>query len=1370
MSEKDTQQSQAEEMKREDIDLEAGIDEEQPLIDHRDDIWAQTQVTQDQLLSSAQQAILESAALERTNPEMEAAAAKETFISAVLPLIGLSIFSVLASWLIGKYKFSLLWLGIVGAAIFVVIRRRLHHFNLYHIHYLRREAAKIPLGTQLETTEWINHIMDRVWMVAEPIISSQVIERANIIFKEKKPGFLDSLELTTFTLGSRAPALLGAKVHPDVATNLIYLDLDACFVPNDTSETNDIISARRNPARGQQWDSKIVLTARVGKGMIAVPIPVLVKNITFLGKLRIQLELMPNIPFAKQVEVGFMEMPKIDFVLKPLKGLDMMDTPGLSRFINTIISTVLGQIAVSPNRITLNIAELLAGRLGAQGKAVGVLKVEVFGARGVKHSNVMGILNSFEPYIRISVAGQIRAETVQLDSDDLEWNEVFYLLVPTVDNPITVELMSSATAVIGKATIKIDEFTSSPVTDWYNVANTVSGEARGELNLGFQYYSIINPDKPAEDESSSKASSKGSAKGKEPIVAPAVPTEFHSGVLRFTIHGAKNLVRKESNVLYEVSLLRDGVTPPPVTHLAHYDPNIIRSNVRKQSSAPTWEESYELLIADPSTDSVAITFMTKSSNVMSNLVKESKMLGCFTAKVSEVLGKNEWFDLSGGLETAKMHATFSWRPIAANLQLSGGIVFIPPIGVLDLQIKSGINLSLLDIIGVGSNKYYVKVNVSGRVIGETEAFEMSGVDEGLLEGKIPLARGIGAINPLKKQSISTGRVIWNAYFHPIIRAHGDYVTLEVFASSTVRKNSLIGRARLAVTELVSQPGTPINKSVVLESESGKESDQQVIVSMNFLPVCDKNEEGIYQGDPTNNCGILECPSIVASNLYDSIRKTKVLCQVGTDKDDPILFDAESETSPAVDGSCTWSRRVELFVNGEESKHLVVQLTEKKMVRGDELLGTCLIPFDKLEEEHSLADHPTGKLKLDSEFIPLQGHLEAEPRDAGYLTINVISAKDLLPVDGGTSDPFVVLKLNDDNVGKTEEIRKTLNPTWNKAFRIPIFRHKRASLQIEIRDWNRIQASKTIGTLFFDLKTLQANEEFKSFDLPLDTVARGSVQFDLNYQLDEGLMQKMREETRNILMAGLHGVGDLGAGVAGGVVEGAGAVGKGALAIGSGIGQGVEKGIGVVGAGIGSGFSAVGSGLGTVGSGFMTGFGKVIPGGGKRKESTPVSPVGDQQDPQAAPVAGSGDIDVTIVGLVVPEELHAKAPQFDCSIRARFEGSDYFKTQIKRDVAEPTFNEKFHLSFSKVQRIQSVDFVAHWNLKPDEVSLPPGMDRPTYTVPMADLVEAAAQHNSIKLHLDSTDPAPELVITAEPSTASHSKSVFGRLMRRDSRGH
>ena len=59
----------------------------------------------------------------------------------------------------------------------------------------------------------------------------------------------------------------------------------------------------------------------------------------------------------------------------------------------------------------------------------------------------------------------------------------------------------------------------------------------------------------------------------------------------------------------------------------------------------------------------------------------------------------------------------------------------------------------------------------------------------------------------------------------------------------------------------------------------------------------------HQMDATNNCALLECPSITASNLYESVRKTKVSCQVGTDKEEPIIFDEELETSPGVDGNC-----------------------------------------------------------------------------------------------------------------------------------------------------------------------------------------------------------------------------------------------------------------------------------------------------------------------------------------------------------------------------------------------------------------------------------------------------------------------------------
>ena len=166
---------------------------------------------------------------------------------------------------------------------------------------------------------------------------------------------------------------------------------------------------------------------------------------------------------------------------------------------------------------------------------------------------------------------------------------------------------------------------------------------------------------------------------------------------------------------------------------------------------------------------------------------------------------------------------------------------------------------------------------------------------------------------------------------------------------------------------------------------------------------------------------------------------------------------------------------------------------------------------------------------------------------------------------------------------------------------------------------------------------------------------------------------------------------------------------------------------------------------------------------------PLQPSSEQPDPQAVSVVDSGDIDVTIIGLVVPEELHAKAPQFDCCISARFEGM----TTSRRILHVRQRNQHSMKSFTSPppRSIESVDrFCGTMEFDKGEVPLPPGMDRPTYTVPMSELVEAASQNKSIKLHLNSTEPAPELVIKAEPSTPSHMKSVFGRLMRRDSRGH
>jgi len=60
---------------------------------------------------------------------------------------------------------------------------------------------------------------------------------------------------------------------------------------------------------------------------------------------------------------------------------------------------------------------------------------------------------------------------------------------------------------------------------------------------------------------------------------------------------------------------------------------------------------------------------------------------------------------------------------------------------------------------------------------------------------------------------------------------------------------------------------------------------------------------------------------------------------------------------------------------------------------------------------------------------------------GNLTVTLVRAKSLIAADrGGSSDPYVVFRVNGKDVHKSEVVKKTLNPEYNEAFVIPIVSH------------------------------------------------------------------------------------------------------------------------------------------------------------------------------------------------------------------------------------------------------------------------------------------------------------------------------------------
>ena len=133
------------------------------------------------------------------------------------------------------------------------------------------------------------------------------------ILSSNTPAFLDSLRLSQFTLGNKAPRIEAVRTFPRTEDDIIMMDWQFSFTPNDVEDlTKRQLQGKVNP--------KIVLTIRVGKGLATAGMPILVEDITFAGHMRIRMKLMSNFPHVQIVDLCFLEKPTIDYVLKPIGG------------------------------------------------------------------------------------------------------------------------------------------------------------------------------------------------------------------------------------------------------------------------------------------------------------------------------------------------------------------------------------------------------------------------------------------------------------------------------------------------------------------------------------------------------------------------------------------------------------------------------------------------------------------------------------------------------------------------------------------------------------------------------------------------------------------------------------------------------------------------------------------------------------------------------------------------------------------------------------------------------------------------------------------------------------------------------------------
>jgi Ca2+-dependent lipid-binding protein len=84
-----------------------------------------------------------------------------------------------------------------------------------------------------------------------------------------------------------------------------------------------------------------------------------------------------------------------------------------------------------------------------------------------------------------------------------------------------------------------------------------------------------------------------------------------------------------------------------------------------------------------------------------------------------------------------------------------------------------------------------------------------------------------------------------------------------------------------------------------------------------------------------------------------------------------------------------------------------------------------------------------------------------------LTVHVVEARDLKPMDmDGTSDPYVILEIEDQRI-ETNYKQQTLSPVWNESFTFDII-NGREALKITVMDKDTFGNDDFEGMCFVSL--------------------------------------------------------------------------------------------------------------------------------------------------------------------------------------------------------------------------------------------------------------------------------------------------------------
>lgn len=462
------------------------------------------------------------------------------------------------------------------------------------------------------------------------------------------------------------------------------MDWKISFTPNDTQDLTVRQAARKiNP--------KVCLTIRIGRGFVGAGLPILVEDISFTAHARIKMKLISTFPHVQTVDVSLMEPPSFDFVLKPVGGntfgFDVMAVvPGLEGFIKGQVDANVGPMMYNPNAFTINLEELLSGT--PLDTACGVLQVTIWNARNLKGVKIGG--GTPDPYVSISVddKGSLAKTKYKQSTSNPQFKSSHYVLLNNLTGMLTLNVLDyndhRPDSKLGAAAWELKELEIEPEQSNLSMPIMLEGKERGSLQFSLSYYPVIKP--PI-----------GPDGRPEPI------PETRSGVVRFTIHQAKDL-DKRAGLLGELN---------PMARILLNGIKVKDTAVLKRTTSPIWEEHFEFLVTERRKATIGVQILDQKD------ASKDPLVSYLNVKLDDLLSAKEreqdWFPLAHSKE-GRLRLSAEWKPVAISGSKNGGSGYTPPIGVVKFWIHKAIGVKNVEAAMGGKSDPYVSLKMRGQQV------------------------------------------------------------------------------------------------------------------------------------------------------------------------------------------------------------------------------------------------------------------------------------------------------------------------------------------------------------------------------------------------------------------------------------------------------------------------------------------------------------------------------------------------------------------------------------------------------------------------------------------------------------------------------